>query len=54
MWLLDINLNALSIVNLVICVGVSVEFCIYIARSFTFVPTTRLIGIRGHTTLDRA
>ena len=54
MWLLDINLNALSLVNLVICVGVAVEFCIHIARSFTFVPKTRVIGIRGHTKLDRA
>lgn len=54
MYLLNINLNALSLVNLVICVGLGVEFCIHIARSFTYVPRLRVIGIRGYTKLDRA
>ncbi|KAI9473740.1 MAG: patched family-domain-containing protein [Benjaminiella poitrasii] len=30
----DISLNAVSLVNLVICVGISVEFCCHIARGF--------------------
>lgn len=39
MALLDISLNAVSLVNLVICVGLAVEFCIHIARAFTMVPS---------------
>lgn len=34
----QISLNAVSLVNLVICVGLAVEFCIHIARAFTIVP----------------
>ncbi|ORX62177.1 multidrug efflux transporter AcrB transmembrane domain-containing protein [Hesseltinella vesiculosa] len=34
MVLWDISLNAVSLVNLVICVGISVEFCCHIARGF--------------------
>lgn len=54
MYLFDVSLNALSLVNLVICVGIGVEFCIHIARSFTFVPRVGAIGIRGYTKVDRA
>lgn len=36
MALFNISLNAVSLVNLVICVGLGVEFCTHIARSFTF------------------
>jgi Niemann-Pick C1 protein len=32
----DVSLNAVSLVNLVICVGIAVEFCAHIARAFTF------------------
>ncbi|KAH3902957.1 related to Niemann-Pick type C-related protein 1 [Saccharomycodes ludwigii] len=32
-----IPLNAVSLVNLVICVGISVEFCVHIVRKFAFV-----------------
>jgi Niemann-Pick C1 protein len=31
-----VSLNALSLVNLVICVGIGVEFCAHIARAFMF------------------
>ena len=31
-----VSLNALTLVNLVICVGISVEFCAHIARAFMF------------------
>jgi Niemann-Pick C1 protein len=31
-----VSLNAVSLVNLVICVGIGVEFCAHIARAFTF------------------
>ncbi|KAJ6243895.1 npc intracellular cholesterol transporter 1 [Anaeramoeba flamelloides] len=32
----DIELNALSVVNLVVCLGLGVEFCVHIARSFLY------------------
>lgn len=54
MVMFNVSLNALSLVNLVICVGLGVEFCIHIARSFTFVPKISLVGIRGVTRADRA
>ena len=37
MYFAGITLNAVSLVNLVICVGISVEFCIHIVRKFTFI-----------------
>lgn len=36
MALLGVSLNAVSLVNLIICVGISVEFTAHIARAFTF------------------
>ncbi|KAI1129358.1 patched family-domain-containing protein [Nemania abortiva] len=36
MAVFDVSLNAVSLVNLVICVGISVEFCAHIARAFMF------------------
>lgn len=36
MALFHVSLNAISLVNLVICVGIAVEFCAHIARAFTF------------------
>jgi Niemann-Pick C1 protein len=36
MALFNVSLNAVSLVNLIICVGISVEFCAHIARAFTF------------------
>ncbi|KAK5083839.1 niemann-Pick type C- protein 1 [Lithohypha guttulata] len=36
MALFNVSLNALSLVNLVICVGISVEFCAHISRAFMF------------------
>lgn len=39
----NIPLNAVSLVNLVICVGLSVEFCVHIAKAFTNIP----IGIQN-------
>ena len=36
MALAHVSLNAISLVNLVICVGIGVEFCAHIARAFTF------------------
>lgn len=35
MYLANISLNAVSLVNLVMCVGISVEFCSHIARAVT-------------------
>lgn len=42
MALFNITLNAVSLVNLVICVGLAVEFCVHIARSFTMLPNDSL------------
>ena len=39
MALLGISLNAVSLVNLIICVGLAVEFCVHIVRSFTVVAS---------------
>ncbi|EJS41304.1 ncr1p [Saccharomyces arboricola H-6] len=36
---LNISLNAVSLVNLIICVGLAVEFCVHIVRSFTVVAS---------------
>lgn len=36
MALAGVSLNAISLVNLVICVGIGVEFCAHIARAFQF------------------
>jgi Niemann-Pick C1 protein len=36
MAVFNVSLNALSLVNLVICVGIGVEFCAHIARAFMF------------------
>jgi Niemann-Pick C1 protein len=36
MAIAGVSLNAVSLVNLVICVGISVEFCAHIARAFMF------------------
>lgn len=36
MALAGVSLNAVSLVNLVICVGIAVEFCAHIARAFMF------------------
>ena len=37
-----VSLNAVSLVNLIICVGIGVEFCAHIARAFTF-PSASLL-----------
>jgi Niemann-Pick C1 protein len=36
MAILGVSLNAVSLVNLIICVGISVEFSAHIARAYTF------------------
>jgi Niemann-Pick C1 protein len=36
----DVSLNAVSLVNLIISVGISLEFCAHIARAFSFPSTT--------------
>lgn len=43
MALWGISLNALSLVNLVICVGIGVEFCSHFARSY-MLPTSQFVG----------
>lgn len=34
--IMGVSLNAVSLVNLIICVGIAVEFCAHVARAFTF------------------
>ncbi|KAI1758384.1 patched family-domain-containing protein [Xylaria castorea] len=36
MAVFDVSLNAVSLVNLIICIGIAVEFCAHIARAFMF------------------
>jgi Niemann-Pick C1 protein len=43
MVLWGVSLNAVSLVNLVICVGIGVEFCAHIAKSFT-VPSPSAVS----------
>ncbi|KAG7286033.1 hypothetical protein NEMBOFW57_008332 [Staphylotrichum longicolle] len=40
MALMGVSLNAVSLVNLIICVGIAVEFCAHIARAFMFPSRT--------------
>lgn len=40
MAVFDVSLNAVSLVNLIICVGIAVEFCAHIARAFMFPSRT--------------
>lgn len=51
MSVFGVSLNAVSLVNLIICVGISVEFCAHIARAFMFPSRTVLEsntnGLRG-------
>lgn len=49
-----IELNAVSLVNLVICVGLGVEFCAHIARAFTFAPKINSVGLAAATRNTRA
>ena len=42
MALANVSLNAVSLVNIIICVGIGVEFCAHIARAYT-VPSTSIL-----------
>ena len=42
MALFNVSLNAISLVNLIICVGIGVEFCAHIARAFMF-PASNIL-----------
>jgi len=42
MWLWGITLNAISLVNLVVCVGIGVEFISHIVRSYSTISGTSL------------
>lgn len=46
MVVFDVSLNAVSLVNLIICIGISVEFCAHIARAFMF--PSRTVMERAH------
>lgn len=40
MAIMGVSLNAVSLVNLIICVGITVEFCAHVARAFTYPSRT--------------
>jgi Niemann-Pick C1 protein len=42
-----VSLNAVSLVNLIICVGIGVEFCAHIARAFMF-PSRSVLSLAGN------
>ncbi|KAF2772367.1 NCR1, Niemann-pick type C [Teratosphaeria nubilosa] len=42
MALVGVSLNAVSLVNIIICVGIGVEFCAHIARAFT-IPSVSIL-----------
>lgn len=42
MWLWNISLNAISLVNLVVSVGIGVEFISHIVRSYKMFPGSHL------------
>ncbi|BHF82700.1 NPC intracellular cholesterol transporter 1 [Sparganum proliferum] len=44
MVLWGISLNAISLVNLVVCIGISVEFCAHIVRAFAISTKTSRVG----------
>ncbi|KAK2612978.1 niemann-Pick type C-related protein 1 [Conoideocrella luteorostrata] len=50
MAVFGVSLNAVSLVNLIICVGISVEFCAHIARAFMF--PSRTVMESNNTTLS--
>lgn len=50
MYFWDIQLNAISLVNLVMAVGISVEFCSHVARAFALSPRTKPVD-RAHDAL---
>ena len=41
MYLWGVNLNAVSAVNLVMAIGISVEFCVHLCHTFMNTPGTR-------------
>ena len=47
MALAGVSLNAISLVNLVICVGIGVEFCAHVARAFMFPSRSVMEMARG-------
>ncbi|KAK4935869.1 niemann-Pick type C-related protein 1, partial [Elasticomyces elasticus] len=51
MAIAGVSLNALSLVNLVICVGIAVEFCAHISRSFMFPSASILDRARSNNRL---
>ncbi|VDL60014.1 unnamed protein product [Hymenolepis diminuta] len=47
----NININAISLVNLVVCTGIAVEFCSHIVRAYT-VSTRKTRAERAHESLS--
>ncbi|OAX80831.1 hypothetical protein ACJ72_04830 [Emergomyces africanus] len=47
MAIANVSLNAVSLVNLIICVGIGFEFCAHVARAFMFPSSQLLEQARG-------
>lgn len=47
MAVFGVSLNAVSLVNLIICVGIAVEFCAHVARAFMFPSGTLVERAKG-------
>ncbi|KAI1941957.1 niemann-Pick type C- protein 1 [Ophidiomyces ophidiicola] len=47
MAIVGVSLNAVSVVNLIICVGIGIEFCAHIARAFMFPSALLLDKAKG-------
>ena len=43
MW--GVSLNAVILVNLVACLGIAVEFCIHVARAYTYTKKVNFSGL---------
>lgn len=48
MALMNVSLNAVSLVNLIICVGIAVEFCAHVARAFSYPSRTVMERVPRH------
>lgn len=48
----NVSLNAVSLVNLIICVGLAVEFCIHITRGFTCAKSTMVENVNNSLPTD--
>lgn len=44
---LDIQLNAVSVVNLIMSIGIAVEFCVHISHAFSVSTNLYAFSVKG-------